>query len=210
MIIKVLSRKSNTGTLMNYLFKYIHNEDKTSAKQFIVRHNIRGTNIQEYTQEFEANEVIRVHKRKNQPSVYHTILSWHKSDAKFLDDAKLRILTKEFITQRGSLNKYVVSKHMDREHIHLHVAVSATNILGKSSSISKQAFGQLKISMDKFQREKFPELSHSLPQHGKKKEEQKIWAKMQQELKQIEALRASTDREVKHEFERKRELLLDV
>lgn len=210
MVIKVLSRKSNTGTLMSYLFKYIHNEEKTSIKPFVVRHNVRGNNVQAYTQEFEANEANRLHKRKNQPSVYHTILSWHKESAKFLDDRKLRILVKEFIQQRGNLNKYVVSKHIDREHIHLHVAVSATNILGKSSRISKHAFEQLKINMDRFQKEKFPELSHSLPQHGKKREEQKVFAKMQKELKQLNTLRANTDREKENGFERKRELLFDV
>jgi hypothetical protein len=210
MIIKVLSRKSSCSTLLKYIFRYIGNEEKTSTKQFVVRHNVRGNTIEAYTKEFETNEDNRMHKRKNQPSVYHTILSWHKADAKFLDDAKLRILSKEFINQRGVDNLFVFSLHQDRQHLHLHCCVSATNMLGKSSSMSKQAFLQLKINMDKFQKDKFPELSHSLPQHGKKWEEQKVFAKMQKELKKLEALRASTDREIEYSFERKRELLFGV
>ena len=202
MIIKVLSRKTSTGTLMNYLFKYITNEDKTTTKSFVVRHNVRANTIQGYTQEFEANEKIRIHKRKQQPAVYHTIISWHTNDAKFLDDKKLRILAKEFIKQRGEQNLYVITKHTDTDRIHLHCAISATQLNGKSSRISKQEFEQLKINMDRFQREHFSELSHSLPQHGKQLEERKLWATMQKGLQQLEQLRAVNDKELELEFER--------
>lgn len=206
MIIKTLSRKTNTGTLMNYLFKYITDERKAPTKPFVVRHNIRTNTIQGYIQEFEVNEQRRIHKRKQQPAVYHTILSWHKDDAVFLNDAKLRVLAKQFIKCRGEHNLYVFSKHMDREHIHLHCAISATQLNGKSSRISKREFEELKIKMDKYQKELFPELSHSLPHHGKKREEQKLWATMQHELGQLEQLRTINGKEQKLGFERLREL----
>lgn len=207
MVIKTLSRKTHTGTLLNYLFKYIANENKTTTKPFVVRHNVRATTIQAYTQEFETNEKRRIHKRKQQPVVYHTIISWHKDDAQYLDDIKLRVLAKEFIKQRGEQNLFLITKHIDRDHIHLHAAISATQLNGKSSRISKKQFEDLKIGMDTFQKKMFPELSHSLPQHGKQREERKLWVRMQQELKQLEQLRATNDKEIEFGFERTRELL---
>jgi hypothetical protein len=211
MIIKTLSRKTNTSTLVNYIFKnifeYITDEKKLVASElFLVRHNVKSQTISGYIKEFEANEKLRIRKRKNSPCVYHTILSWHKEDAKYLDNAKLRIMAKEFVRLRGDKNLYVISKHLDREHVHLHCAISATNIEGKSSRLSKNEFEQLKLKIDVFQKEKFPELSHSLPQHGKKREERKLWVSMQKELKSLQLLRANNDREVEQNYERVREL----
>jgi len=120
MIIKNLTRKSGTGTLLNYLFKYITNKDKISEnKPFIVRHNIRSNTIQGYIKEFELNEKNRIHKRKDQPAVNHVIISWSNKDADKLTNNMLRDMAKMFIKIRGEQNLYVITKHIDRSHIHL-------------------------------------------------------------------------------------------
>jgi len=57
----------------------------------------------------------------------------------------------------------------------------------------------LKKSLDAYQREKYPELSHSLPEHGKQKEAVKAWYKIQKELHELEHIRSSVSREVDYE-----------
>lgn len=191
MIIKNLSRKSGTGTLLHYLFKYIKNPEKVlEERPFIVRHNIKSRTIEGYIKEFIENEKNRKVKRKDQPSVYHVILSWSNLDSHLLDDKKLRHMAKEFIKLRGQLNQYIITKHLDQNHTHLHCAVSASQIDGKSSRMSKLQFSELKKSMDAFQLEHYKELNHSFPNHGKKMEQaRESWRKMKHELEQLDAIR---------------------
>jgi hypothetical protein len=85
----------------------------------------------------------------------------------------LRDISREFIRLRGENNLYVGTKHVDREHVHLHIAMSGTQLNGLSSRISRQQFAELKIALDGYQKEKYPELVHSLPRHGRSKERAK-------------------------------------
>ena len=205
MIIKNLTRKagSNTSVLLNYLFKYISEKDKIQEyKPFIVRHNVRSSTIAGYIKEFAAVEQLRLHKRIGQVNVHHSILSFGKLDAPKLNDSILRNLAKQYIKLRGELNLYVITKHLDREHIHLHVAMSATQVNGKSSSISKARFAEIKQELDRYQQEKYPELVHSLPQHGKQKEAAKAWRQIQNDLQEFENIRNGASREAEQEFVR--------
>jgi hypothetical protein len=47
--------------------------------------------------------------------------------------------------------------------------MSATKYMtGESNRISKLEFKELKLALDAYQKEKYPELAHSLPEHGKR------------------------------------------
>lgn len=204
MIIKNLTRKSGTGQLLSYLFRYITAEQKTTVKPFIVRHNIRSNSIAGYVKEFEQNEKNRIVKRKDQTCINHTIISWSKKDAKKLNDNMLRDLAKVYIRFRGELNLYVITKHVDKEHTHLHCCVSATEIgTGKSSRISKMEFEDLKKSLDTYQKEHYPELANSLPYHGKKRESMMdAWKKVDKELEELDSIRKGSSRESERNFVR--------
>jgi hypothetical protein len=172
MIIKNLTRKQGTGQLLRYVFRYVFNPNKQpiSAKNpFIIRHNIRKNSIEGYIAEFENNFANRRRKAKNQVRLHHTILSWHKADSQFITDRKLKALVREYIRLRGETNLYVGTKHEDRSHCHIHLVMSSHQLNGQSSRISKNEFENLKLQLDSYQREHFPELTHSLPQHGKSK-----------------------------------------
>lgn len=170
MIIKELTRKKGSGQLVRYILRYTLDEKKqitASGKPFIIRHNIRSRSIEGYIKEFQQNEVNRVYKRKDQTVIHHTILSWSPEDAIHITDAKLKAIAKEYVRLRGSNNLYVGTKHTDRQHIHLHIAVSGSQLNGRSSRMSKQAFAGLKCTLDAYQKEHFSELVHSLPLHGR-------------------------------------------
>ena len=204
MIIKNLTRKSGTGQLLSYLFRYITAEVKTTTKPFIVRHNIRSNSIPGYVQEFEQNERNRKVKRKDQTCINHTIISWSNKDAKHLNDNTLRNLAKAYIRFRGELNLYVITKHVDKEHTHLHCCVSATEMgTGKSSRISKLEFEGLKKSLDAYQKEHYPELANSLPHHGKKRQNMlDAWKKVDRELEELDSIRKGNNKESERDFVR--------
>lgn len=170
MIVKNLSRKSGSGQLINYIFRYILNDEKQPVESpFIIRHNVRSHDIQGYIREFKENAGHRTHTRKNQVAIHHTILSWSNKDRDHLTPEKINKMARQYMSLRGLNNLYVGTIHTDRDHIHLHLAMSATELSGKTSRISKSEFANLKLSLDTYQRELFPELEHSLPDHGKAK-----------------------------------------
>lgn len=170
MIIKNLSRKSGSGQLINYIFRYILKDEKQALESpFIIRHNVRSKDIQGYIREFKENAKYRKNTRKNQVAIHHTILSWSNKDREGLTPEKIKKMARQYMSLRGLNNLYVGTIHTDRDHIHLHLAMSATEISGKTSRISKSDFANLKLSLDAYQREQFPELEHSLSDHGKAK-----------------------------------------
>jgi hypothetical protein len=179
MIVKTLSRKSNTNQLVNYIFKYVFKEQKQNITQtrpeqskggkgkFIIRHNIRSRSVKGYMKEFKENESYRLVHRKDSVMLFHTIISFSNKDKEHIDDKLLKDIALKFIEERGLNNLYAGTKHEDKDHVHLHIAISGTQLNGRSSRISKQKLHSIKLALDKYQREKYPQLKHSLPEHGK-------------------------------------------
>lgn len=178
MIIKSLSRKSNTGQLVNYIFKYVFKEsekntpritpEKSDKNKFIIRHNIRSRSVKGFTKEFKENESFRLVHRKDSVRLFHTIISFSNKDKEQVTDKILKDIAKKFIEERGLNNMYAGTKHENKDHIHLHLLISGTQLNGRSSRISKQKFHSIKLALQNFQLEKYPQLLHSLPEHGKK------------------------------------------
>ena len=179
MIIKSLSRKSNTGQLVNYVFKYVFKEknieptkpeqSKNDKSKFIIRHNIRSRSVKGFIKEFKENEKYRLVHRKDSVKLFHNIISFSNKDKEHINDKLLKDIAQKFIEERGLNNMYAGTKHEDKDHIHLHITISGTQLNGRSSRISKQQLHHIKIALDKYQREKYPQLKHSLPEHGKSK-----------------------------------------
>lgn len=171
MIIKNLSRKAtsgSTGQLIGYICRYIANEQKLvdPSTPFLIKHNLHGQSLTDFARQFADNEANRIHKRSDQISVQHTILSWHKNDSQHITNEMLTDIVSKYINLRGDNNMYLWSKHEDKSHIHLHGIVSATRLDGKSSRMSQREFAELKVALQEYQKEHYPQLAHSLPRHG--------------------------------------------
>lgn len=154
----------------DYNYKaYIQNHlmPKEDKAPFIIRHNMRARSLNGFIREFESNERGRIHKRSDQTSIHHTILSWSNKDSALVTEKMLRDISREYIRLRGENNMYVGTVHTDKSHIHLHIAMSGTTLEGKSARISKQEFENVKVKLQEYQLQHYPELSHSLPKHGK-------------------------------------------
>jgi Relaxase/Mobilisation nuclease domain len=168
MVIKSLSRKGGTEQIVNYLFK---DKDKLSNKDFksmMMRHNIRARSLDKIVKEFKANETFRRVQRKDSVKLYHTIISFGKKDRNKITEKMLRDFGKKYMELQGKDNMYLMTHHIEKEHIHLHVVMSGTRYLtGVANRISKAEFGNLKVAMQTYQQKRYPELNKSIVEHGK-------------------------------------------
>lgn len=181
MIIKFLSRKSNSKQLLEYILRYIVDDNKLTKNdltindsnvrpnKFIIRHNVRARSIKGFLREFNENESYRIVHRKDSVQVFHTIVSFSNKDKELINDKLLKDIANKFIEERGSNILHVGSKHEDKEHIHMHICSSGTQLNGRSARISNQKFKSIKLSLDRYQRENYPFLVNSRPEHGKSK-----------------------------------------
>jgi Relaxase/Mobilisation nuclease domain len=168
MILKTLSRKSGVKQLVNYLFK---DQTKLSNEKFeplVIRHNIRCRKIDTITKEIEKNNALRTVKRKNNIQAYHSILSFGVGDKAKIDNSILKNIAKQYIKLNGKDKQYVITSHIEKDHIHLHAVIGGTKYhTGEASRITKKEFANLKTKLQDYQKEKYPELEHSVVEHGK-------------------------------------------
>lgn len=169
MIYKVLTRSTPS---YNGLINYILNENKVQEKN-VFTHNLRShpTDIKGLTNEFMINESFRTFHRSDQIYLNHEIISFSALDSPKITPEVLTDIMEKYVSLRGSEGVYLGAIHQDKEHIHLHVAVSGLAYrTGKSFYLPKDKLNELKKELQEYQKEKYPELKHSLPKHGGRKE----------------------------------------
>lgn len=172
MIIKSLTRKSASfGSLLDYMKRGA--ASMPQKKGFVLLHNISGDYLQ-WIQQFEANEKLRAHHRSNSIKVYHEILSFSNKDTEYITMEALKDLAQKYIQLRNENAMYVIMPHQDTSHIHLHVAISGVEtITGAASRISRDRFRDIKEELQRYQIETYPELVHSVVDHGSGKSVEK-------------------------------------
>ena len=113
------------------------------------------------------------------------ILSFHPKDADRLNNEKLHQIALKYISLRAPKSIAIATVHKnEKNHTHLHICFSGVEYkTGKSIRISKDDFqNKVKLEMEKYQQEIFPELMLSKIQHEKspyqkkelKKENEKV------------------------------------
>jgi hypothetical protein len=138
------------------------------GESFAITHNLRGEEIEDWVQQFQENEKYRQYNHKKKNYLTHEIISFHKEDVKNISLEKMEDMAREYIQLRNPKGMYVAIPHFDRQNFHIHLCVSAIEYKsGKSLRMSKQQFQELKKNIQKYQQEKYPELSKSVVEHGK-------------------------------------------
>lgn len=184
MIVKSLSRKSNSGQLVKYICRYVLKDNKQPEvknkellKQedatVILRYNLRSRSVKGYIKEFQENESYRLYKRKDSVTLFHTIHSFSPLDKEQITDKILKDIAKKYVELRGTNNLYLGVAHKEKNHTHLHILVSGTQLNGYSSRVSKQNFQHIKLELEKYNKEKYPQLIHSFTDHEKSKRKTK-------------------------------------
>lgn len=137
-------------------------------QSFVIKHNIRGESVEEWVKQYQENETYRKLRRPDNVILSHEILSWHRDDTKNISLEKLEAMAREYIKLRNPSGMAIAVSHSDKQHLHIHFCFSGLEYhTGKSLRMSKGEFTKLKQDIQNFQRERFPELSHSIVEHGK-------------------------------------------
>ncbi len=168
MIVKIKSHKRDAFKL---ILEYMMNERErffpADKSTFTITHNLKGKTVSEWVKQYKANELLRTRKRIDSVILTHEILSWHMDDAKHITISKMEDMAQEYIRQRNPRGIYVAVPHFDKEHYHIHICTSGVEYqTGKSLRLSKADLLKLKKGFQEYQKEKFPELTNSIENHG--------------------------------------------
>lgn len=206
MFVKILSRKNPSyRQLVEYILK--DRSPSKSAKD-IIKHNIKGSTVNAIIKEFERNESFRTFNRKDQIALFHEIISLSSNEENYIQDEVMIDLTRKYLELRGNKGMYLAALHRDTEHCHAHVMTSALEYAtGKAHRISKSALQDIKLILQDYHLQKYPEISESFCDHRKgriyaknteyqrrhKEERTKLKEKVQQQVQDLFKLSKNFD-----------------
>jgi hypothetical protein len=156
MIIKSMSRKEPSfGQLVAYM------SDEKSDRAFDLHHHVFTRDPGDIAAEFEKNARL-LGKRKGGNYLFHEILSLDTRECGQGREVKekLRLLAFEYIERRCARNMVYGAMHRDHEgHLHYHLMISV-NERGEKKRLrfSPGQFDRTKREMERYSRQKYPEL----------------------------------------------------
>lgn len=170
MIVKVKPYKRPAfAKLLNYMLDKKSKILNRKGECFVIIHNLRGEEIEDWVEQFKENEKHRQYNHKKKNYLTHEIISFHKEDVNNISLEKMEDMAREYIQLRNPNGMYVAVPHFDKDHYHIHICASALQYRsGKSMRMSKQDFQELKKGIQMYQQKKYPELTKSVVGHGKK------------------------------------------
>lgn len=158
-------RTKSFNQLADYMLR--GQKGNTIARNLIVRHNVKG-NIQQCISAFEANEKNRQIKRHDAVRVYHEIISLEVHPSQ-VTEKMLEDLAQKYFELRAPYSMGIAIPHLNTEHPHIHAMISGVEIeTGRATRISREAFAKVKEQIQEYERTKYPVLSQSSVEHGKK------------------------------------------
>lgn len=105
--------------------KYI--TDKPGA-ELLVAEGVRGYDVKLMAEDFATQQSLRPEKKR---ACMHAILSFYPGE--ILSDEKMKTIAKEYLDKLAVTNtQYVISKHSDKAHIHLHIVANMVDNEGKA------------------------------------------------------------------------------
>ncbi len=140
----------------------------TTLETAILEARIRNMMFQ-----FESNNEKRLVPHKNANRAYHEIISFHADDSKKLSKQAMLDVARTYAKERSPNSLVVASMHKNKEHLHIHVIISAVELGGKVKRLSRADFRELKQKMERYQ-ERHLQLQHSKVNHSKKKDQSLI------------------------------------
>jgi hypothetical protein len=172
MIVKAISHKNSKKSSMKKLIDYVFAPEKLIDKTLgreavIIKRHVRGYDTDKWINAFKRNDDDKLFNHTKRTVLRHEIVSFSKEDNHKITREMLQDFGKWYLKKRSE-SLGVCGVHYE-ESIHLHFVISGVGIDGRSTRISREDFKAFKIRLQEFQKEKYPELSHSIVNHSKKK-----------------------------------------
>jgi hypothetical protein len=175
MIIKSLGRKASGkltgmgtkgGGPFGRLVDYMTRSDDQEASESVLWHGFyghAGMSQADIVHEFQANAAL-LKERKNGNVLYHEILSF-SAGYRLRGEALSRAVSdigQEYLRQRAANQMAFGAIHMDTDHIHLHLMISA-NEVGKRDRVrlSKKDFADIQKAVEAYTLAHYPELAQT-------------------------------------------------
>nr|WP_158867540.1 relaxase/mobilization nuclease domain-containing protein [Maribellus comscasis] len=129
---------------------------------FTICHNLRSTDTEEIIKEFVANDTFRK-RRKRSVVAYHEMITFSPKDADSLNLEVLEDISRKYIELRGDRALCLAVPHLENKSLHVHFCFSGTEYRSpKTLRLDNKAFRELRLEMERFQQEQYPELKNSL------------------------------------------------
>lgn len=133
MIAKIIKGSSFAGVLA-----YILGKAKGKARVLSAEGVRADAEAREIAHDFELQASIRPNVKK---LVCHTILSFSAEDAERLSDEAMTKLAQAYLQRMGyGETQYLIVRHLDREHPHLHICINRVDNHGKTISDSNEKY----------------------------------------------------------------------
>jgi hypothetical protein len=111
MISKVLPAARSFRSCCRYVCQY------QSRAEVLKAEGVRGHDHKLMAEDFENQRILRPDKRQ---AVFHSVLSFYPGEK--VSDKKMVEIAEQYLTRIGMVNtQYVIAKHTDRDHLHMHV-----------------------------------------------------------------------------------------
>ena len=102
-------------------------QDQNRA-QVLKAEGVRGHDYNLMAKDFEHQRMLRPEKHQ---AVFHSVLSFHPGETPA--DSKMVTIAEEYLQRIGMTNtQYVIAKHIDKDHLHMHVIANRVDNQGKS------------------------------------------------------------------------------
>lgn len=133
-----------------------------------VKHLLKGNTIESWVKQLQYNESLRQNVRVKNVKMYHEILSLSPKDKEVLTSAILEQIAREYIKERAQNSMVLAVAHEEaQKHTHLHFLISGLEYhTGRSNRISRERFMEIKLHMEAYQKQHFPQIQHSSITHN--------------------------------------------
>lgn len=115
--------------------------------------------------------------------LYHEIISLSKNNLPYQEQQKiLEDLAQEYLYKRAGQHLAFTALHKDKEHMHIHLMISANEITGdKRIRFSKDSFALIQKELETYVNERYPQLNPT--EHYQKSKADKKTPRKEQEMK---------------------------
>ena len=138
MIAKIIKGTSFSGVLA-----YILGKQEGKARVLYAEGVRRDALSNEIANDFALQASMRPNVKK---PVCHTILSFSAEDAERLDDKTVNNLALRYLQEMGYADtQYLIVRHLDREHPHVHICINRIDNNGKTISDSNEKYRSTKV-----------------------------------------------------------------
>ena len=138
MIAKIIKGTSFSGVLA-----YLLGKQEGKARVLYAEGVRRDASSHEIANDFALQASMHPNVKK---PVCHTILSFSAEDAERLDDKTMNNLALQYLQKMGyGDTQYLIVRHLDREHPHVHICINRIDNNGKTISDSNEKYRSTKV-----------------------------------------------------------------